>query len=118
MTSSVDPDNISRIVVLTYGPTKDGKDAYWCYVAVKPSEYDRFNANLQAGKIDPQTFEEDGYGEIVVSGDGLLPPQEVTQKVAHMFNIPINQLFKSANPAQDIENKINSLAKDDSNKDN
>lgn len=104
-------DNLARIVMLTYGRMEDGKSPYWCYVAIKPSEYERFNTTLKGGALDPKQFENDGYGEIVVSGPGLYPPADVTRGVAGRYNMPIQELFGKMDPQTLIAQKIQQLKK-------
>lgn len=97
--------------MLTYGRMEDGKGSYWCYVAVKPSEYDRFMGVLKAGKLNLHNFEDDGFGEILVSGPGLYPPPQITREVAVAFNMPIKQLFSSEDPQSAVARKIEELKK-------
>lgn len=104
----IDENSVARMVVLTYGPTSDGK-AYWCYMAVKPTEYDRFNTCLRKGAINPHSFEEEGYGEILVSGEGLLPPSDVTRRIAKIFNCNIKDLFGKVDAKAVISSKIAKL---------
>ena len=92
MKKPLDSDDISRIVMLTYGAMEDGGQ-YWCYVAVRPSKYTAFSAAMDSKQYNIQQFEKDGYGEVIVSGRGVMPPRDVTRKVAEMFNIPPKQLF-------------------------
>ncbi len=100
------PDNISRIIMLVYGVMDHG-GPFWCYVAVKPSQYDAFKADEAAGKIDLYNF--DAYGEIIVSAEGETPPQEVTMKVAEMYNTDPSTFFQPMDPKQVIEDKIAEL---------
>ncbi len=107
----LNPDNVARLVMLTYGRMEDGKGTYWCYVAVKPNEFDRFNASLKAGKLNLHTFREDGFGEVLVSGPGLYPPQEVTKQIAKAFNTAVTELFNNEEPKSLIARKIEELRK-------
>ena len=110
-TPTLNPDNVARIVMLTYGRMENGTDAYWCYVAVKPSEYDRFMTVLKGGKLNLHTFDEDGFGEVVVSGPGMYPPIDVTKQVAKAYNAPITDIFNGADPKSAIARKIDELKK-------
>lgn len=101
-----DPDNISRIIMLVYGVMDHG-GPFWCYVAVKPSQYDAFKEAEAAGKIDLYDF--DAYGEIIVSAEGETPPQEVTQKVAEMYNTDPSTFFQPMDPKKVIADKIEEL---------
>lgn len=107
---NIHPDALSRIVMLTYGPMLKG-GSYWCYVAVRPTRYDEFQKSMAKKNYDLQKFETDGFGEVIVSGTGVTPPNEVTQKVANMFGIPINMLFKDNDPVKSLEDKMGVLIK-------
>lgn len=83
MTSETElKDALSRTIVLMYG-LQHGKDPYWIYAAVKPSKYPLLLAAQKEGTLDLQQFAT--YGEIIVSGQGKSPPDEVTLKVAEMY---------------------------------
>lgn len=101
-----EPDNISRIIMLVYGKLQSGS-SFWCYCAVKPSMYDAFKADEDAGKIDLYQF--DPYGEVVVSGEGDRPPADVTEKVAEMYNADASTFFQPMDPKQEIANRIEQL---------
>jgi hypothetical protein len=111
MTSAIQPDNVARLVMLTYGKMEDGKGTYWCYVAVKPSEMDRFNASLKAGQLNLHKFREDGFGEVLMSGPGLYPPKEVTKLIAKAFNTAVTEIFNNEEPKSLIARKIEELKK-------
>lgn len=104
------PDNISRIIMLVYGTLETG-GPFWCYVAVKPSMFDAFKRAEADGKLDLYDF--DAYGEVVVSGEGESPPQEVTMKVAEMYNTDAGQFFQPIDPQKEIEEKIAQLKAQD-----
>lgn len=108
----MDQDSLARIVMLTYGRMESGKGTYWCYVAVKPSEYDRFDAAMKNGALDLTRFARDGFGEIIVSGPGVLPPKEVTRDVARIYRLEINELYKETDARSAIEKKIAQLMKE------
>lgn len=101
-----DPDNISRIIMLIYGTLESG-GPFWCYVAVKPSMYDQFKEAESSGSLDLYKF--DDYGEVVVSGEGDRPPEEVTSKVAEMYNADASTFFQPIDPKAEIANKISEL---------
>lgn len=105
-------DAKGRMVMLTYGRMQDGKGSYWCYVAVKPSQYQRFQSTLKAGALDLQRFEENGFGEVIVSGPGLYPPPEVTRDVGKTFNTPIKDLFGNLDAETVMAQKIAQLKGD------
>ncbi len=109
----IDPDEVARMIMLTYGPMESGKGSFWCYVAVRPSQYDRFRDVQKAGKLNMPTFEQDGFGEVIVSGPGVFPPAEVTRQVAKMFEIPIKDLFSDVDPQSVISTKISQIKQQD-----
>lgn len=104
-------DRTARMVMLTYGRMQDGKTPFWCYVAVKPSHYDTLMEQAKAGTLNLQTYEEDGFGEILVSGPGTYPPTNITQQIARLFNTPIKDLFPNTDPKEAITRKIEELKK-------
>lgn len=104
----INPDDHSRIVMLAFGSMERG-GKYWCYVAVKPGRYDAYRAALDTGQYNMQNFAADGFGEVIVSGEGSLPPQEITKQVADMFAIPVKQLFAQIDPKEAALNLVNTL---------
>ncbi|MDE3015578.1 MAG: hypothetical protein KGI29_01450 [Pseudomonadota bacterium] len=102
------PDDVARVVMLAFGNMESG-GAYWCYVAVKPSRYEEFKRAMESRKYNMQNYAKDGYGEVVVSGEGALPPQDVTRQVARMFNVPVKELFADADPIVLINKKIKQI---------
>lgn len=92
MKKHIDADDISRIVMLTYGKMNHG-GPYWCYVAVRPSLYPEFSKAMDSKSYNIQNFAGDGYGEVIVSGEGVMPPKEITKKVAELFKISPKDLF-------------------------
>lgn len=109
-TANPAPDDVARIIMLTFGQMEQG-GTYWCYVAVKPSRFEEFKAAMAAKSYNIQNFANDGYGEVIVSGDGGLPPRDVTKQVALMFNIPIRTLFDNIDPQTAIAMGIEELKK-------
>ncbi len=105
------PDALSRIIMLVYGVMDHG-GPFWCYVAVKPSMYDPFKAAETGGSLDLYNF--DAYGEIIVSAEGETPPEEVTLKVAEMYNTDPSKFFQPIDPKQVINEKIDELKRRDS----
>jgi hypothetical protein len=75
-------DALMRTVVLMYGMMEDG-GSYWVFAAVKPSKYQAMLAAQRDGTLDVYDFKP--YGEIIVAGRGKSPPDEVTLKVAEMY---------------------------------
>ena len=103
-------DSLSRIVALTFGHMENGGQ-YWCYVAVKPSRYDEFQKAMHSKAYNIQRFPDDGYGEVIVSGEGITPPSEVTRQVANLFNIPLKEFFKDIDPKKTIIDKLQYVGK-------
>lgn len=101
-----DPDNVSRIIMLLYGKMDHG-GPFWCYVAIKPSQFDAFKAAEAAGSIDLYNF--DAFGEVIVSAEGQTPPEEVTVKVAEMYGADASTFFQPIDPMAEIGRKIDEL---------
>lgn len=75
------PD-LTRTIVLVYGLLEDG-NPFWVFVAVKPSQYQNFLTAQKDGSLNLYQFSP--YGEIIVSGTGKSPPDDITIKVAEMY---------------------------------
>lgn len=104
------PDNLSRVIMLLYGKMDHG-GPFWCYVAVKPSQFEAFKTAEASGKIDLYNFE--AFGEVIVSAEGDTPPEEVTLKVAEMYGADASTFFQPIDPMQEIDKKISEIrAKD------
>ena len=104
------PDNVSRVIMLLYGKMDHG-GPFWCYVAVKPSQFEAFKAAEAAGSIDLYNF--DPYGEVIVSAEGQTPPEDVTLKVAEMYGADASTFFQPIDPIAEIDKKIEQIkAKD------
>lgn len=104
------PDNLSRVIMLLYGQMDHG-GPFWCYVAVKPSQFEAFKAAEKAGTIDLYNFEP--YGEVIVSAEGQTPPEEVTLKVAEMYGADASTFFQPIDPIAEIGKKIDELKAQD-----
>lgn len=100
------PDELARIVMLVFGTMREGTGSYWCYVAIKPTEYRSFMARHQEGSINLYDFESQGFGEIIVSGKGRTPPTEVTYQVAQVYKLNIDELYKETDGEKALEKKI------------
>jgi len=85
-------DDLHRIIVLIYG-TLESSSPFWLFAAVKPKRYDAMLAAQKEGKLDLYHFE--SYGEIIISGEGKSPPDEITLKVAEMYQTPAEVLMKA-----------------------
>lgn len=90
-------DDQKRIIVLIYGMLENG-NPFWLFAAVKPNKYQAFMAAQKDGQIDLYHFEP--FGEIIVSGEGKSPPDEVTLKVAEMYQTDPETLMQSPEDGQ------------------
>ncbi len=82
MTEKPNNSDLMRTIILVYGLLEDG-NPFWVFVAVKPSQYQPFILAQKNGTLNLYQFET--YGEIIVSGVGKSPPDEITIKVAEMY---------------------------------
>ncbi|MES2983558.1 MAG: hypothetical protein V4735_00010 [Pseudomonadota bacterium] len=105
-----DADALSRVIMLLYGQMDHG-GPFWCYVAVKPSQFDAFKAAEAGGAIDLYNFE--AYGEVIVSAEGKTPPEDVTLKVAEMYGADASTFFQPIDPIAEIGRKIDQLKAQD-----
>ena len=79
---NTDNQDLTRTIVLVYGLLTNG-DPFWVFVAVKPSQYQACIDAQKDGSLNLYQFAP--FGEIIVSGEGKSPPDEVTIKVAEMY---------------------------------
>src|SRR4051812_32007216 len=82
MTANDPLEGLKRTIALIYGILAHGAP-FWAFVAVRNTKYATFLADQKEGKIDLTQF--DAYGEIIVCGEGRSPPDDVTLKVAEMY---------------------------------
>lgn len=101
--ASVNPDDVTRIIMLIYGKLDNG-GPFWCYVAVKPSKFEDFKTAEAEGRIDLYAFEP--YGEVIVSAEGQTPPEDVTIKVAEMYGADPSTFFQPLDPAKAVSDKL------------
>jgi len=107
-----DPDALSRVIMLLYGKMDHG-GPFWCYVAIKPSQFEAFKVAEKNGSIDLYNFE--AFGEVIVSAEGATPPEEVTLKVAEMYGADASTFFQPIDPIAEIGKKIGEMkARDES----
>ena len=106
------PDQIARIIMMVFGPMQQG-GSYWCYVAVKPSQYARFQQELKAKRLDLNDFDE--FGEIIVSGDGVSPPPEVTMQVIKLYGGNPKYVMQDIDPMIEINNAVENVNKGEAN---
>ncbi len=91
MTDKAKNSDLTRTIVLVYGLLEDN-NPFWVFVAVKPSQYQPFIAAQKDGTLNLYQFAP--YGEIIVSGVGKSPPDEITIKVAEMYQTDPEKLKK------------------------
>jgi hypothetical protein len=73
---------LKRIIALVYGLMDNGTP-FWVFVAVRPEKYTLFIAAHEAQTLNLYEFEP--YGEIIISGEGKQPPDEITLKIAEVY---------------------------------
>ncbi|MGE0754529.1 MAG: hypothetical protein AB7L92_05150 [Alphaproteobacteria bacterium] len=100
------PDDLTRVIMLVYGMLDGGKPC-WVYVAVKPSKYDDFIAAHKDGSLDLYDFKE--FGEIIVSGEGKRPPDDITLKVAEMYQTDPTTIFQPIDVEQEIAKRMEEI---------
>lgn len=103
-------DDLTRIIVLVYGLLESG-GPFWVYVAVKPSQYQNFLAAQKEGKLNLYEFAP--FGEIIVSGEGRMPPDDVTLKVAAMYQTDPATLFQPTDIEEEVIKKAEEAVKKD-----
>lgn len=101
--ATVNPDDVSRIIMLIYGKLEDG-GPFWCYVAIKPSQFEAFKAAEAAGTIN--LYEFNAFGEVIVSAAGQTPPPELTRQVAEMYGADPATFFQPIDPLEAVEKKL------------
>lgn len=95
--SQPDPlENLKRTIVLMYGIMGNGKP-FWTFAAIRLNKYQPFLAAQKEGAIDLEKFEQ--YGELIITGEGKSPPEDVILKVATMYQTDPEAL--AANLADD-----------------
>lgn len=98
------PDEYSRVIVLIYG-TLEGDKPFWCYVAVKPTRYQHFLEEQREGILNLQEFTP--YGEIIIYGEGSIPPEHVTLKVAEVYQTDPKSFFEPVgDPEEEAKKKL------------
>ncbi len=105
-TRSVILDNYTRIIVLVNGILVS-KKPFWCYVAVKPSMYPSFLQKQEEGTLDLYKF--GMLGEVIISGEGTTPPEAVTQKVADVYQVSRESMFKAVDLDITLKKRVNEM---------
>ncbi len=103
----INADLLTRIIVLIYGLLESGGPC-WIYAAVKPSKYQAFLKAQKDGHLNVYDFKP--YGEIIVSGDGKSPPDDVTLKVAEMYQTSSDELLKPVDIDKEIKRNTDKKA--------
>jgi hypothetical protein len=85
-------EDITRIIVLMYGMLDSG-GPFWTFAAILPSKYAGFQQAQKDGTLDLHHFEP--FGEIIVSGAGKAPPEEITLKVAELYQTDPTTLMQA-----------------------
>lgn len=96
-------DRVARVIVLLYGVLADARP-FWLYAAVKPSQYDKFIAGQKDGTLDLTRFSD--YGELIISGEGTAPPDDVTVKVAQLYQTDPKSFFQPMDVEQEVAKKL------------
>lgn len=95
-------DLLTRIIVLLYAMLENGNPC-WIYAAVKPSKYQAFLNAQKEGKLNVYDFAP--YGEIIVSGEGKSPPDEITLKVAEMYQTDLSKNLEGTEIQEEIDKR-------------
>ena len=102
--ANIDPivtqDHVARLITMAFGMMSNAKP-FWCFVAVKPSRFLEMQKLIAAKTFDINLFVGLGMGEVVVSGEGIMPSNDVVKKVAQLFGLTVRELFKDVD-ADDI----------------
>lgn len=91
-------EDLKRTIVLLYGMMQNGQPC-WIFAAVRPSMYQDFQTAYKNQKIDLKDFS--GFGELIISGEGKTPPDDVILKVAEMYQTEPAKLEEVINKASD-----------------
>lgn len=100
-------DLLTRIIVILYGLLESGGPC-WVYAAVKPAKYQAFLKAQKDGALNIYDF--GAYGEIIISGEGKSPPDEVTLKVAEMYQTSAAALSQPIDVTKELEKHRNKPA--------
>ena len=88
-----------RTIMLVYGLFPSG-NPFWVFTAVKPTQYQAFMTAHKDGSLDLYNFSQ--FGEIIVSGEGKSPPDDITLKVAEMYQTDPSTLFKNIREENEV----------------
>jgi hypothetical protein len=105
---ALNPDDYARVIILIYGVLENDAP-FWCYVAVKPSQYQPFLDAQKDGSLNLYEFER--FGEVIVSGEGNEPPEAVTLKVAEVYQTDPKTFFQPMDPEAEIARRMKEVEK-------
>jgi len=105
---AVNPDDFARVIILVYG-VLEGNVPFWCYVAVKPTQYQKFLDAQKEGVLNLYEFQP--FGEVIISGQGNQPPDAVTLKVAEVYQTDPSKFFQPVDPEAEIARKVEEIEK-------
>ena len=94
--------------MLVYAMLDTGQSC-WIYAAVKPTKQEDFLRAQKDGTLDMYNFGE--FGEIIVSGEGKSPPDDVTLKVAEMYQTDPTTMFQPIDVEQEIAKRMDEVRK-------
>lgn len=95
-------DASGEVIMLLYGLMDHG-GPFWCYVAIRPSQFEAFSAAQAAGEIDLYNF--DAFGKVIDSGEGEQPPRQVTERVAELRGADPHSFFQQIDPLAIIQGR-------------
>ena len=94
-------EGLKRTIALIYGLLPN-KKPFWAFVAVITNKYAFFLEDQKSGAIDMTNFKP--YGEIIICGEGISPPDDIIAKVAQIYQTDYER-FKE-NVRLDIETAV------------
>ncbi len=103
---ALNPDDVARVIILVYGALENNTP-FWCYVAVKPSKYQKFLDAQKEGTLNLYEFQP--FGEIIISGEGTQPPEAVALKVAEVDQTDPNSSFQPVDPEAEVAAKVEEI---------
>lgn len=105
------PDNVARAVMMLFGKMADS-NPFWVFVAVKPTRRAELAQRVKSKTLEITRFVEEGFGEIIVSGESLFPPRDVLKTLSEMFSIPMRDLFADVDFDAAVAKEIEKLSKE------
>ncbi len=99
-------DEFGRVIVLIHG-TLDTKAPFWCFVSVKPSQYQNFLHTQHAGRLNLYDFTQ--FGEVIASGEGKNPPELVMLRLAEVYQTDASNFFEPLTTPSDVMAQVHAL---------